>query len=81
MEEITKRSGLQVLNRDVIKYIAMLTMLNRDSLPNLPVVEEDGTLVGLITKSSLVSTLSQQFIDMEEAAANAEAAEVEGGAK
>ena len=27
MEEITKRSGLQVLNRDVIKYIAMLTML------------------------------------------------------
>ncbi len=27
MEEITKRSGLKVLNRDVIKYIAMLTML------------------------------------------------------
>lgn len=74
-------SSEPVTARPEDSIIAMLTMLNRDSLPNLPVVEEDGTLVGLITKSSLVSTLSQQFIDMEEAAANAEAAEVEGGAK
>ena len=46
--------------------VALLKVLNRDSLPNLPVVGDDGRLLGLITKSSLVSTLSQQFIDEHE---------------
>lgn len=68
----------------------MLTVLNRDSLPSLPVVDDNGVLVGLITKSSLVSTLSQQFIDVNEntaaepeqpAAAAEPAAVTEGGEK
>ena len=70
--------------------ISMLTVLNRDSLPSLPVVDDNGVLVGLITKSSLVSTLSQQFIDVNEntaaepeqpAAAAEPAAVTEGGEK
>ena len=31
----------------------------------MPVVDDDGHLIGLITKSSLVTTLSSQFIEME----------------
>lgn len=32
----------------------------------IPVVDENGTLNGLVTKSSLVTTLSQQFIDFDD---------------
>ncbi|MGI6004897.1 MAG: betaine/proline/choline family ABC transporter ATP-binding protein [Christensenellales bacterium] len=47
--------------------IDLLTKVKSSSVSNVPVVSEDQTLLGLITTSSLVTTLSQQYIDFEEA--------------
>jgi len=40
-----------------------LTIINDANISNIPVVDKKGDLVGLITKSSLVTTLSQQYIE------------------
>lgn len=45
---------------DILKVVA------ENNVSNIPVLDEDKTLLGLITKSSLVTTLSQQFLDSEE---------------
>ena len=42
----------------------ILGMVEREHISNIPIVQ-DGRLCGLITKSSLVSTMSQQFLDFE----------------
>jgi len=44
--------------------IHLLKLIREHSLPALPVVEEDGRLAGVITNSSLVTTMSQQYIDV-----------------
>lgn len=44
--------------------IDALKTINDNNTSTAPVLDENGILVGLITKSSLVTTLSQQYIDM-----------------
>lgn len=46
--------------------VQVLGVVEDNKVSNIPVVDEDGRLRGLITKSSLVTTLSQQFLDSEE---------------
>lgn len=46
--------------------VALLTKVNSNHISNVPVVDENKRLLGLITNSSLVTTMSQQFIDFEE---------------
>ena len=41
--------------------VSLMKTVNRADLSTLPVVDQEGVLRGLITKGSLVSTLSQQF--------------------
>ncbi|MBD7910820.1 MULTISPECIES: ABC transporter ATP-binding protein [Clostridium] len=42
--------------------IDILNMINDNDISNVPVLNEEGVLVGLITKSSLVTTLSDPYI-------------------
>lgn len=44
--------------------IDALKTINENKISKAPVLNEQGTLVGLVTKSSLVTTLSQQYIEM-----------------
>lgn len=46
--------------------IDVLKVVDENNVSNIPVISEDKVLLGLITKSSLVTTLSQQFLDTEE---------------
>ncbi|MGB5823532.1 MAG: betaine/proline/choline family ABC transporter ATP-binding protein [Proteocatella sp.] len=41
-----------------------LKMINDNNISTAPVLDAQGKLIGLITKSSLVTTLSQQYIEM-----------------
>ena len=45
--------------------ISVLKALQNATTSNMPVVDADGKLEGLITKSSLVSTMSTQFLDTD----------------
>ncbi len=45
--------------------IDILKIVDERHVSTIPVLSEDGKLLGLITKSSLVTTLSQQYLDME----------------
>ncbi len=45
--------------------INILKLVDDNDISNIPVLNDDGILVGLITKSSLVTTLSQQFLESE----------------
>lgn len=46
--------------------VSVLKSLQKASTSNVPVIDKNGRLKGLITKSSLVSTMSTQFIDSED---------------
>ena len=46
--------------------VALLKKVNSNNISNVPVVDENKRLLGFITNSSLVTTMSQQFIDFEE---------------
>lgn len=46
--------------------IDVLTIVNENNLSTVPVINEDKKLCGLITKSSLVTTLSRQYIEEAE---------------
>lgn len=50
--------------------VDLLEKVKTHGISNIPVVDEIGVLHGLITTSTLVTTLSQQFIDFEEVAEN-----------
>ena len=43
--------------------ISVLEKINQNQITNIPVLDENNKLLGLITHSSLVTTMSQQFID------------------
>lgn len=45
--------------------INTLKIVNDNRISTIPVVDENLILKGLLTKSSLVTTLSQQYLDME----------------
>lgn len=48
--------------------VDVLEKINQNHITNIPVLEDDNTLLGLITHSSLVTTMSQQYIDFKEVA-------------
>ncbi|SFC16640.1 ABC transporter ATP-binding protein [Clostridium uliginosum] len=61
-----------VMNVNYIKadpedsIIGVLELVKKNKISKVPVLNKEGLLKGLITKSSLVTTLSQQFLDTEE---------------
>lgn len=50
--------------------VELLEKVKESGARNVPVVNDHGNLIGLITTSTLVTTLSQQFIDFEEVSEN-----------
>ena len=72
-----RQNGIQdyyiykVMNQDPLfiyedcNLIEILNIMNNKNVGNIPVVSRDGQLVGLITRSSLLSVLSEQFLEME----------------
>ncbi len=49
-----------------MNIIAILDIVNAGSMSSIPVVDEETRLKGLITKTSLLTTLSQQYSDVAE---------------
>lgn len=47
--------------------VSILKTVDENNFTTIPVVNSNGFLIGLVTKSSLINTLSQQFIDTKEA--------------
>ena len=72
-----RRNGIQdyyiykVMNQDPLfiyedcNLIEILNIMNNQNVGHIPVVSKDGQLIGLITRSSLLSVLSEQFLEME----------------
>ena len=72
-----RRNGIQdyyiykVMNKDPLfiyedcNLIEILNIMNNQNVGHIPVVSKDGQLIGLITRSSLLSVLSEQFLEME----------------
>ena len=72
-----RQNGIQdyyiykVMNQDPLfiyedcNLIEILNIMNNKNIGHIPVVSRDGQLVGLITRSSLLSVLSEQFLEME----------------
>jgi osmoprotectant transport system ATP-binding protein len=63
LKDIMKTELITVCNEDSI--IDVLELINRENISFVPVLDENSKLSGLITKSSLLSILSNQFIDLE----------------
>lgn len=59
---------IQVLSHPQDSLVDLLKKIGEREISIIPVLEEREKLVGLITKASLVTTLSQQYIDAEEIA-------------
>lgn len=63
-----KMSAAKVMREDYMKVspeenvIGILTLVNDGSLSAIPVVDNDNVLQGLITKSSLLTALSNQYV-------------------
>jgi len=61
-----------IMGTDVLKVspdnniIDILKIIEENQVSGIPVTSDDDILLGLITKSSLVTTLSQQYIDTQE---------------
>lgn len=64
VSEVMETNILSVSPNDSI--IDILKLVDENSISTVPVLDDNKILLGLITKSSLVTTLSQQFIDTEE---------------
>ena len=72
-----RQNGIQdyyiykVMNQDPLfiyddcNLIEILNIMNKENVGHIPVVSKDRQLVGLITRSSLLSVLSEQFLEME----------------
>lgn len=62
----------EIMNKDFTKVSAdntiidILEIIKQYKIFQVPVIDNDGLLQGIITKSSLVTTLSEQFLDTEE---------------
>lgn len=63
-KEVMTTECLHVLPEESI--VDVLNIANTNQIYTIPVVNEQGKLVGLITKSTLVTTLSQKYNDDEE---------------
>lgn len=64
IESIVKKDYLSIDCED--SMIDVLTMVNEHNLSTVPVINKEKRLCGVITKSSLVTTLSQQYIEEAE---------------
>lgn len=64
IEKIMIKSFTSVL--DKVSILDILQIVYDKKITNIPVVDSQGNLKGIITKSSLVITLSQQYIESEE---------------
>ena len=63
VEDIMEKELLYVKDDD--NLVDVLTVMNENTVGYLPVVNENKVLVGLVTKSSLISVLSQQYLEEE----------------
>ncbi|RDY23893.1 ATP-binding cassette domain-containing protein [Romboutsia maritimum] len=63
LEAIMSKEILFVNEHD--NLVDILEVMNSHSVGYIPVISNDNKLVGLITRSSLISILSEQFLDME----------------
>ncbi|OOM73437.1 glycine betaine/carnitine/choline transport ATP-binding protein OpuCA [Clostridium puniceum] len=64
VEEIMNYNFVKVSPEDTI--IDILELVKQNKISQVPVIDDNGVLNGIITKSSLVTTLSAQFLDTEE---------------
>jgi osmoprotectant transport system ATP-binding protein len=63
LQDIMSKDPLYVNESDTL--VEVLEVMNKNSVGYMPVISSKGTLVGLITRSSLLSVLSEQFLEME----------------
>lgn len=63
--ETAMRTSFQKLLPDQT-IIEALSLVNEYRISTVPVIDEQGLLKGLVTNSSLVTTLSQQYMDIED---------------
>ncbi|SHI47081.1 osmoprotectant transport system ATP-binding protein [Clostridium cavendishii DSM 21758] len=63
LEEIMEQDIIAVEEDD--NLIDILETMNKNNIGYVPVIKKDRKLAGLITRSSLLSILSEQFIEME----------------
>ena len=61
----------KVVSNELDTLLDLINIFDRDNLSYLPVLNDNKKLVGIITKSSLVTALSQQYIDEKEDKLNA----------
>lgn len=64
VEKIMKKDFSHALPEESI--VEVLKLINKTQESTLPIINEKRCLVGLITKSSLVTTLSQPFVEQKE---------------
>ena len=64
LENMVNNKFVTVKPEDTI--IDILEIVKENKISQIPVVDNEGKLIGIITKSSLVTTLSGQFIDTDE---------------
>ena len=64
LEEIMEHDVISVYEDDNI--LKILELINAHSFGYIPVITRDNHLAGLVTRSSLISVLSEQFLDMED---------------
>jgi len=63
LEDIMEHNVLSVYEDENI--LKILELINSNSFGYIPVITRDNHLSGLVTRSSLISVLSEQFLDME----------------
>jgi osmoprotectant transport system ATP-binding protein len=63
LEDVMENNVIRVHDDD--NLIDILETMNKYEIGYVPVVNNEDKLVGLVTRSSLISVLSEQFIDME----------------
>lgn len=69
--DITDKRAGEFLEKDFItaklgdSIVELLKIVDANNVSTIPVVDESGTLKGLITRSSLITSLSQQFLEGE----------------
>jgi osmoprotectant transport system ATP-binding protein len=63
LQDIMSKDPLYVNESDTL--VEVLEVMNKNSVGYMPVISSKWTLVGLITRSSLLSVLSEQFLEME----------------
>lgn len=63
LEDVMENNVIRVHDDD--NLIDILETMNKYEIGYVPVVNNEEKLVGLVTRSSLISVLSEQFIDME----------------